>query len=242
LALSFLGCWSCNALVGDDPVSLWKPEAPPNDSGLEDGETLFVGLAGEWLCSGNTNDTSGAGNDGTGTDVTFVADRTGAPDSACAFNGTSSEIIVPNAPILNVTTTWSLSAWVRPSGFSLFAGIASKYQTYNSSGFTVRLSPVSPYTGIDVDGSDAANVATGLLTQGAWSHVGVTVSGLVVTCYVNGGLAYTGIAQEPAVANTDPLGIGVDFATRFFNGAIDDVRLYNRALSAEEIQELYQEP
>jgi hypothetical protein len=42
--------------------------------------------------------------------------------------------------------------------------------------------------------------------------------------------------------NTDPLQIGLDYATRFFNGSIDDVRFYDRTLSAAEIAALYVAP
>jgi hypothetical protein len=202
-----------------------------------------VGLVGEWLCSGNTNDTSGEGNNGTPTSVSFISDRHGVVASACGFNGTTSFIGIPNATSLNVTTTWSLSAWVLPSGFSALAGIASKYHSVNADGLTVRLSYSSPFTGIDVD--EATNVpdaAIGLLTLGTWSHVGVTVNGTAVQCYIDGVLAYSGTGGYQATTNTDPLDIGLDYTNRYFDGAIDDVRLYDRVLSASEIEALYLAP
>jgi hypothetical protein len=201
-----------------------------------------LGMVGQWLCSANTNDTSGSGNDGTGLNVSFVTDRHGYPNSACSFDGTTSYIAVPDAPSLDVTAAWSMSAWVQPSGFAYLAGIASKYQTPYADGPTFRLSAASPYTGIDVDESseDGGSAAVGgLLSQGTWSQVAVTVSGVTVACYINGSLAYTGTAGYEAQSNTDPFDIGLDFKTRFFAGAIDDVLFYNRTLSAEEVEGIY---
>jgi hypothetical protein len=201
------------------------------------------GLVGQWLCSGNTSDTSDAGNDGVNVSVTFGADRHGTASSACSFDGTASNIAVPSAASLNVTTTWSLSAWVQPSSFSVLAGIVSKYHAVNSDGPTVRLSYNTPYTGIDVnEATNVADAATGLLTAGSWTHVGVTVNGVAVLCYVNGALAYAGTAGYATSSNNDSFDIGLDYTNRFFAGSIDDVRLYDRVLSAAEIETLYLAP
>jgi Concanavalin A-like lectin/glucanases superfamily len=212
------------------------PDAPP-DSGVP-----TVGLIGEWLCSGNANDTSGSGNDGTPTAISYVADRHGTVGSACSFDGSTSHIQIADAPSLGVTTTWSLSAWVNASAFTGLAGIFSKYQMVNADGPTVRLSYNLPYTGIDIDEATSSASSSGLLVQGTWAHVGVTVNGLAVVCYLDGVLAYSLTAGFTAEVNTNPLQIGLDYATRFFNGSIDDVRFYDRTLTAVEIQSLYVAP
>jgi hypothetical protein len=223
-----------------------QADAEP-EAGSEAGVLVpTMGLVGEWLCTGNTNDTSSNGNNGTATQVTFVADRHGTSSSACSFNGSSSHVEVANAASLGVTTTWSVSAWVQPASFSTLAGIVSKYQNTGTNGFTVRLSYASPYTGIDVDETTKSGGTTGLLTAKTWSHVAVTVNGTSVQCYIDGALAYSSSAGYAAQASVDPLELGVDYLNggnaRYFNGAIDDVRLYNRVLAATEIQALYAAP
>jgi hypothetical protein len=203
-----------------------------------------LGLVGQWLCSGNTNDTSGSGNNGTATGaLTFTADRHGTTSAACAFNGSNASVQIPSSTSLGVTTTWSLSAWVNPNSFSALAGIASKYQTINAKGIAVRLANTSPFNGIDVnEGSYITDAATGFLTASTWTHVGVTVNGLMVNIFINGSLAYASTAGYATQTNSDPLALGVDYANRFFNGAIDDVRLYDRVLSPAEIEALFLAP
>jgi hypothetical protein len=201
-----------------------------------------LGLIGEWLCSGNTNDTSGTGNNGTPTAISYVADRHGVVGSACSFDGSTSHIQIADAASLAVTTTWSMSAWVQASAFTSLAGIFSKYQVVNANGPTVRLAYDAPYTGIDIDEATSSASSSGLLVQGTWAHVGVTVNGLAVDCYLNGVVAYSLTAGYTAQVNTNPLQIGLDYTTRFFNGSIDDVRFYNRTLTAAEIAALYVAP
>ncbi len=215
----------------------------PDSASARDAALPADGLVGQWLCAGTTRDASDSGNDGTNISVTFGVDRHGAAGAACIFDGKASNISVLSAASLNVTTTWSLSAWVQPSSFSVLAGIASKYHTDNADGLTVRLSYNTPFTGLDVDeAANVADAATGLLTAGTWTHVGVTTNGTAVLCYVNGALAYSGTAGYATKSNTDSFDIGLDYTDRFFAGAIDDVRLYNRVLSADEIEALYLAP
>ncbi len=201
-----------------------------------------LGLIGEWLCSGNANDTSGSGNNGTPTAISYIADRHGVVGSACSFDGSTSHIQITEAASLDVTTTWSMSAWVQASAFTSLAGIFSKYQVVNADGPTVRLSYNAPYTGIDIDEATSSASSSGLLVQGTWAHVGVTVNGLAVVCYLNGVAAYSLTAAYTAQVNTNPLQIRLDYTTRFFNGSIDDVRFYDRTLSAAEIAALYVAP
>lgn len=237
------------AIDASDASELDAADAAPADAAdavapdAADAGVPSSGLVGEWLCAGNTNDTSGNANNGTGTAVTFTTDRHGAAASACAFDGTSSHIALPNSASLNLLATWSLSAWVRPSSFSALAGIASKYQTINAKGPAVRLSYSSPFTGVDVDeATNTPDAASGLLASGTWSHLGVSVNGVAVSCYIDGVLAYSGTAGYTAQSNADLFQIGVDYANRFFAGSIDDLRLYNRPLSAAEIEALYLAP
>jgi hypothetical protein len=74
------------------------------------------------------------------------------------------------------------------------------------------------------------------LPLNAWSHVAATYEGTVMALYVNG-VQVASQAQSGAVAtSTDPLTIGGNSSGEDFAGIIDEVRIYSRALSANEIQ------
>jgi hypothetical protein len=231
---------------GNAPVDANVPVDAPPDSPVDAADASVIptsGLVGEWLCAGNVTDTSGNANNGTATAITYGADRHGKGSAACFFDGKTSGISVPSSASLGVTTSWSLSVWVNATSFSVLAGIVSKYQTNNAKGPAVRLSYYSPFTGVDIDEAiNTPDAGNGMLSAGSWTHIGAVVNGTSVTCYVNGVVSYTGTAGYTAQTNSDPLVIGIDYANRFFAGAIDDVRLYDRVLSAAEIEALYLAP
>src|SRR4030095_2439569 len=72
---------------------------------------------------------------------------------------------------------------------------------------------------------------------GNWTHVALTYDGAALRLYVNGTVVATQAAAGTVEANTKPLRIGGNVPYgEFFQGIIDEVRVYNRALSAAEIQ------
>jgi hypothetical protein len=104
-----------------------------------------------------------------------------------------------------------------------------------SNGYVLRLSSSSPYTGIDFDGMETAN---GLLTAGQWYHLAAVNDAGTRHLYINGSeVSLSGTAISVA-NNTDPLTIGVDYLSspRYFNGSIDEVRLWNTVRPVDSIQ------
>jgi hypothetical protein len=88
-------------------------------------------------------------------------------------------------------------------------------------------------------------ISSNLIPANQWSHIVITRSGSNVTQYINANIDGQG-TDGVALVTTCPVLIGVDADTgcsaglgNYFNGHIDDVRVYNRALSEEEILELY---
>jgi parallel beta-helix repeat protein len=182
-------------------------------------------------------DLSQAGNDGTtknGLGASVVAGRHG---SALDFDGTDDYVEVPDSSSLDLTDNFAVEAWIRPEGFNVLAGIVSKYHTLSSHGFVFRLGPTTPYNRIDFCGFEGSVN----LTAGNWYHVvGVMDSG-TTKIYINGELDSSGSPSYTLSANSDPVRIGVDYLAipRYFNGTIDEVRIWNRVLSAGEIREHY---
>jgi hypothetical protein len=75
------------------------------------------------------------------------------------------------------------------------------------------------------------------LTAGAWVHLAMTYDGINMKLYVNGALVATTPISGAEASSTSPLTLGGDrIWGEYFQGLIDDVRVYNRALSQSEIQ------
>ena len=191
------------------------------------------GLVGEWLFDqGDARDTSGNGLDGTINGAVPAPDRFGQAKHAFHFDGVSQSILVPSSAPLHFAGDHTISVWIRPAGFSALAGIVSKYQNYASAGFMLRFGGGTPYDYLDFEeiGAPSAKVVAN-----QWQHVAAVRQAGMVKIYLQGTLILLTPGSYTPVANDDPLGIGVDYSSRYYYGDIDDVRLYNRALSDAEV-------
>jgi hypothetical protein len=160
--------------------------------------------------------------------------------SALTFNGTTSWATVADTNILDLTTGMTLSAWVKPTSItSDYRTILSKerapglsYALYAADGAS---RPPAGY--INTGASDIAVIGGVNLAVNTWTHVAVTYSGTVMQIYVNGTLAGTQNATGTIRTSTGALRIGGNSVWgEYFAGTIDEVRVYNRAQTASEIQ------
>ena len=176
--------------------------------------------------------------------VTRVPGRAG---NAVAFNGTSGMITVPDAAALRVQKM-TLSAWVKsssPSTESSWRDVILK-ETMGDLAYGL-------YANADTDGGPTAYIrrapTSSTITQHAgsatripantWVHLATTYDGTALRMYVNGVQVGSLNATGNIVSSTAPLTIGGNRVWgEFFKGAVDDVRIYNRALSPSEIQSL----
>jgi len=204
--------------------------------GSATGGAPTVGLVGEWLFDqGDARDTSGNALDGTINGATPTADRSGRPSHAFHFDGLSQSITVTSAPALHFGGDHSISAWIRPAGFSAMAGIVSKYQNWTPGGFMLRFGAGAPYDTLDFDQNGTSSPK---VIANQWQHVGAVMQSGRVSIYLQGSLILRTTSAFNPPANDDFLGIGVDYSTRFYYGDIDEVRLYNRALTDAEMAAL----
>jgi hypothetical protein len=201
------------------------------------------GLVSHWRLgetSGTTAADSAGSNTGTYTNgVTLGATGAIAGDTnkAATFDGTNDFVSVPDSASLRPATQISVEAWVKPNaGVPNYASVATK-TTVNtwSDGYGMY----AWAGGIDFWVNDDANdVFTGAIPTTTWSHVVGTYNGSTVRIYLNGVLAQS-FSYSAALAHlVTPLKIGDASGTGNYHwpGGLDDVAVYNTALSAATIQ------
>ncbi|MDR3705752.1 MAG: sialidase domain-containing protein [Paludibacteraceae bacterium] len=157
--------------------------------------------------------------------------------NALYFDGTNDYIAIPDNSKLDLTSDYTITAWVKPENFNYLAGIVSKYHTPATPSYVLRLGRYSPYQAFNFDEKNTSSNT--LLTSNTWYHVAAVKSGTTRTLYVNGSaVSLTDTASFTPVANGDSLLIGLDYRMdkRFFNGLIDEVSIWSKALSQSEIQ------
>jgi fibronectin type 3 domain-containing protein len=199
------------------------------------------GLVGAWAFdegSGTTvADQSGKGNNGTLSNATWVT--TGKFNKALSFNGTNAWVTVPDSSTLDLTTGMTVMAWVRPAATGSWRTAVAKEQPGNLAyGMYANTDQNKNEAEVYVNGATRSVNGTSQLPVATWSHIAATYDGTTLRLFVNGvqvaQLAQTGLI----ITSTSPLRIGGNgIWGEYFNGLIDEVRVYNRALSATEIQD-----
>ena len=183
-------------------------------------------------------DRSGNGNTGTLANATWTSG--GKYGSALSFNGSNAWVTVANASSLNLTTGLTAEAWVNPSALgSAYRTVLFREQPGNEvySLYANQSSPQAPVGEVYAGGYKDA-VGSGALPIGSWTHLAMSYDGASVRLYVNGTLVSTTAAPGSLASSSGVLRIGGNnIWGEYFSGLIDEVRLYNRALSASEIQQ-----
>ncbi len=205
-------------------------------------DSLSNGLVGYWKmdeASGNAIDSSGNGNTGT---------LTGAPTSVAGSLGPAKNFAntagVAASDYYNVTTTTGLSAdaitvsaWINPDVITsgerqCFINSPGTFFDIEPGGSLVAYIQTTPTGWI-------AQSTTGLQT-GVWQHVVQTYDRKTRNLYINGVLKSSVIDRTEALINTGATRVGdATWGGEAYDGKIDEVRIYNRALSPKEVRDLY---
>jgi chitodextrinase len=178
-------------------------------------------------------DASGNGNNGTISGATWTT--SGRYGNALVFNGTSALVTINNATTLQLSTAMTLEAWVNPSTVSsAWRDVIFKA---NDNYFLEGTSTTSSRPAIGGTFASSSLYGTTALAVNTWTHLAATYDGTTMRLYVNG-TQVSSQAQTGAIASsTNPLQIGGDsLYGQFFQGTIDEVRIYNVALTAAQIQ------
>jgi fibronectin type 3 domain-containing protein len=182
-------------------------------------------------------DSSGNGNTGTISGATWTA--SGKYGNALVFNGRSSIVTINDSPSLHLTTGMTVEAWVNPTALQGAAWIDVIYKQTD-------IYQLAASSTIDGEGPTAGgtfgngwqNVAApSALAVNSWTHLAMTFDGGNLTVWVNGVNVASQAQTSPLTTSSMPLQIGGDsIYGQYFTGTIDEVRIYNRALSQNEIQ------
>jgi len=153
--------------------------------------------------------------------------------NALDFDGVNDYVNIPDANNLDLVTNYTLEAWIYPRTLGDYEGIISKFQTDTTNGYVLR---VMADGRIDFDNS---KTAVGTISTQQWYHIAAVNAGGTRSLYVNGlSVPLTG-TPITVLANTDPLRLGEDYADapRFFDGQMDEVRVWNTARAAAQIRD-----
>jgi hypothetical protein len=206
-----------------------------------------TGLVGWWPFNGNANDESGNGNNGTVNGANLTSDRFGNGNKAYSFDGLNDFIDVPNSNSLqSPNTSITISVWFRindwdnnfpPFGYASFISKSDINSVqYRMSASTIDFSFVINATNWKLSYSQNS------VQLGTWYNLVVTSDQNGNSFFLNG--SFLGVNNNQ---NAEPFGVSqnVEFGrdqiggVDYFNGKLDDIGIWNRALTFCEIQDLY---
>ncbi len=200
--------------------------------------SLSQGLVGYWTLDGSktnwltgtTQDSSGLGNTGQLIGMSTTTSPTqGKVGQGLKFNGSSTYISTPTQNL--------------PDRSQSVRGLYSS--NFSQNGMIVEKDPVNTQWELRFESgglrwlpASGTGVVAASPSNNHWHHIVATQTGTTASLYVDGVLVNT--ATVAAIGNgSGPIYIGRYNSGYYFNGSIDDVRIYNRALSAQEVQQLY---
>lgn len=235
------------ALAPAEVILIYKADAAGKQ--LASVATRVDGLVSYWRGDGDAKDSVGS-NPGT-----FVNGPSYAPGKigqSFQLNGSDQFVIVPNSPSLNRTDALTLGAWVFPVELPIPSpgrdgeAIAGKDGIYSNRQYLITLDVrrvFSAHVAVSQKGFQQVYGGTAVVTN-QWYHVAMTYDRETLKLYVNGILDASRAWTGPIMISEEPFRIGggakEGIPPFHFAGRIDEVILYNRALSEREMQSVYQ--
>ena len=218
---------------------------PPLGTQLDWSNPLNQGLAAFWLFNEGTGDKvydiSGNNNTGTLTNMAFPSTTTsgwnpGRLGPAIAFDGSDDNIDIYPVVFPSSQTIFTVQAWIKTTNTAFLANVVGG-TTNTASGFISVLNGyVQWYDGV------AWRLSTTLISDGIWHHLVFVFNAGTFSIYVDGKQEYSGAAGTYTYGSAfSKIGNHVSLS-RYLNGSIDEVRIWGRALSPSEIQEIYINP
>ena len=236
------------ALYTGNPITQNIPSYVPKD-----------GLVGYWPFSGYANDESGNGNHGTVSGATLTADKNGVANSAYSFDGVDDKITVSHRNELNCLNI-TISCWINMNSFVQSSGIVNKYLNQSTNGYGIGIiegksnEKIHPYYFKDLNNNIIDGNSQGVIDyedtfdNGIWRNIIFKVDNQKGYLFVDGILKseLNWQGTQGVTSSLSDLYFGwyenpgnVPNSSGYFKGIIDDIAIYNRALSEQEIAQLY---
>ena len=201
--------------------------------------SLTTGLVAYYPFTGNSNDSSGYGNNGINSGAILTTDRNGINNRAYYFNGVNSKIIVSTFNKITGNNPFSVSFWASPESSNGWLVCFGKSEngnafecgthTYGSPIFDALIWKYDHYPNTKVQ-----------LTLNKYQYITVTYDGSIMSIYLNGILSVSNKVDyitPNILSGILSFGKQIDFE-EYYKGKLDDVRIYNRVLSQSEISYL----
>lgn len=210
------------------------------------GQIPTNGLVGYWPFNGNANDESGNGSNGVVNGATLTTDRFGNTNKAYNFNGSTDFIRIDNFNSVNLgTSDFTFSCWIK--AVTVNNGGSAIFSKSSETPLEFKTIVLSGTNGIGFDSyGKCYNVINNLISTQQWYHVVcVCVQSAKTNNFFINNVEHN-LNQDPIAPlvpdqNSDVTFIGKTVYGYFFNGIIDDIRIYNRVLTQQEISALYNE-
>ena len=258
-SIQFISCKKDNSSTGSIVQAVTIDNATNSDT------SLTSGLVAWYTFNGDILDHSGHNNNVTFNSAKPTSGKSGLHKTAYLFSGDTSYMVVPNSTSLNPLKI-SIYALIKPKGF--YQGpchanyvVAKEYTDYDNGRYLLGFGDQAFYNyegcydsvaihhenffGTYGDAGGAASGATDLshyINPDHWYSLVYTFDGIYSKLYVNGMLVSKVIKSTTFNPNENPLYIGRNEdpnAPYYFNGVIDEVRIYKKALSANQVLALY---
>ena len=196
------------------------------------------GMVVWWPGDGNAEDIID-GNDGTL--VGGAGFAPGLVGQAFSFDASlDSGVIVPNGANLNMTEAITLDAWIKPSSFPNAYPAVVRRNTNAAASPQYNLA-VTDQGEVHCNIGNFVGPVGGTVVLNEWTHLACVYDRVAARVYVNGEEVAAAPATQPIPASSLPLGIGrvESLTSRNFDGLIDEVEIFNRALTEDEIRAIY---
>lgn len=194
------------------------------------------GMVAWWPFNGNANDESGNGNNGTVYGATLTNDRSNQANQA--YNFTSDSVVVSNSANFDLTK-FTISGWFKTTStsgvYETFLDHSSGKSTFNGYWVGVYLGKATMYL---ANGSTQIDISASInVNDGNWHLLTGVYDGAIGFVYLDGKL--TKSAAYVMTLKSERTTIGSNYLQQHFSGNLDDIGVWNRALTQQEITGLY---
>jgi hypothetical protein len=210
------------------------------------GNGAETGMVGWWKGDNSSTDVFGVHNATLFNGATYAAGVTGTANTAFSFNGSTQYASIADSPSLQLANALSLSAWINVNTLTGGTGYQTVVSKWDGSTRNYGLF-VKSNGSIELQYYNAASQqiiltsAAGLVSTGSFYHIAATMDTATntMTIFLNGTVVGTQSMNGAIKTNSAAVTLGQDGGTHNFNGRIDELAIFERALSSSEVTAIY---